>query len=791
MNYESDIHKLNSKGFVILRASRANNAPIGWKRKISPSNKVKWGYVQEMADPLLSTYHSTFNAAILARSHCGFYLGHGNLCCIDLDVKKVDAQIAIDLKDSIVKKFGANVVVELTKSNGFHIYFLYEKREDNIPNWTGLDAKTKNWIELYYSKRFIACYLSNSKKYKLLHSSILDLKPLSTKQHTALLGLMSEFRGEEKAKKIRASNNSPVDRETWQQAEEYVRQLEERQLDITGDNPTWFKIGKGFVNAFGSKGFEMFNRLSQFSSTYNADTIETQYQSWCNNETPKDKRITIATFFKICADNGLNDLTTITTLRNNPPAKVSEFELVLTKKERMPEHVHTLVEAFLKHVEICCIDTAYFYVYETTHWVKRNSKQVVDLLNNFVDRSDVEDKYRKLLRTLPYLDMAIRELKLITQRDAIEPMTGNLHDGVFINLENGVLHINIKTGKRKLLDHESKYNFTTILPFCYEPAAECRKFDAWIGAQIPDATLHTAYYAFVASCLTKHKADIIMLLVGDTSTGKSSLIDITRRLIGLENSVAISAGILFGGTPEAQTQAMQMENKLLAYDFDSQPFKHLEMLLKVAAQEPLPGWQMHVTRRPIINYGRLLIAMNPYSYSVFNPAVARRLITVNMDVKIEKDNSVMPAIYEHELAGIFNHILNIGIRHLIENGGQIKITEKMRQATIDFHTRERDSVRWFKSLYLVPKPTTDKSNKRSIDEKMKLANPNTTVKYTSITQLYQEYRTWMMDNEGVPESKIQLRKHFAADLKLIGIYDDQVFRAGKAKEYGVFVALSF
>lgn len=781
MSNEKEIQKLHNKGFVILRATRTNNAPIGWKRKISPTNKIKWGYTAEMADPLLAVYHNTFSASILSRSHCGFYLGHGDLCCIDLDTKKTDIQVA-EIVAKVVNAFGDKCAVERTKSNGYHIYFLYKERLDNEPNWTGLDAKTKNWIEAYYSKRFIACYLSNSKKYILEHGDLLSLKVLTKKEHTKLLGFFALFKNKKKTKH-KTNKQHDVDEHTWEQAETYVKQIEEKELDITGDNPLWFKIGKGFANAFGAKGFDMFNRLSQFSPLYNADTIETDYTNFVNGEkNPRDKPITIATFFKICDDQGLNDLETLATLKLHPAASTKEFELVLSKKERMPEHVHTLVAAFLQHIEICCIDGAAFYIFEQTHWIKRNVKYVIDLVNNFVDRSDVEDRYRKLLRTVPYLKMAIEELKLTTMRDALEPRTGNLHDGIFINLENGVLHVNIKTGKRKLLDHESSYNFTTLLPFCYDPVALSPKFDKWMQVQVPDTALHKSYYAFVASCLTRHKADIIMLLVGDTMTGKSSLIEITRRIIGLENSAAISAGILFSGTAEAQTQAMQMENKLLAYDFDSQPFKHMELLLKVAAQEPLPGWQMHVTRRPITNYGRLLIAMNKYSYSVFNEAIARRLITINMDVKVIKDNTVMPAIYEHELAGIFNHVLNTGMRHLIEHGGQIEVTDAMRKATEEFHMRERDSVRWFKDYYTVLKLSTDKTNKLTAAQKLQAANKGTNIIETSVTKLYLLYKDYLIEKEGVPENKIQLRKHFAADLKIIGVEDVMVNKPGRAAE---------
>jgi phage/plasmid-associated DNA primase len=783
VNRAKEIQALHDRGFVILRATRTNNSPIGWKRK--QGAKTKWGYVDEMNDPHLTTYRSTFSAEILARSHCGFYLGHGNLCCIDLDTKKVTLEQTTKLKNEIVKVLGERVVVvETTKSNGYHIYFLYAKREQNQPDWTG--KKKENWIEVYYSKRFIACYLSNSKKYSLERGEFTNLKTLSTSQYSKLLNVLRPYEGKKQHVKKSARKEIPVDEHTWKQAEAYVKQLEEKGLDITGDNHTWFKIGKGFANAFGAKGYEMFNRLSQFGPTYNADTIEAAYENFVSGENrARDSKITIASFFKMCNDVGLLDLTTQQTLQLHPPAQDKEFELILAKKESMAEHVHTMVTAFLQHVEICCLDSSTFYIFEQTHWIKRNVKQVIDLINNFVDRSDVDARYRKKLRTVPYLKMAIEELKLITLRDALEPNTGNLHEGIFVNMENGILHVNLKTGKRKLLDHESSYNFTTILPFCYEPAASCAKFDAWLLKQIPDKELHTAYYAFVASCLTRHKADIIMLLAGETSTGKSSLIDVTRRLIGLENSVAISAGILFGGTSEAQTQAMQMENKLLAYDFDSQPFRHLEMLLKVAAQEPIPGWQMHVTRRAVVNYGRVLIAMNPYSYSVFNPAVARRLITVNMNVKVEKDNTVMPEIYE-EVAGIFNHVLNIGVRHLIENVGQIKITGAMRDATVQFHTRGKDAVRWFESKYFKLKQSNDFGKQKSLKQKLYAINGGVEPQFMTVTSMYQEYRTWLEDEEGYAPSRLQLRKHFAEDLRNYGVEDGLIKENGEVSR-GVYV----
>jgi phage/plasmid-associated DNA primase len=783
MNYEKEISLLHKRGYVILKASRSTNAPVGWKQ----AGSKRWGYTQEMADPELKTYKNTFSPSSLAKSHCGFYLGHGGLCCIDLDTKKTTIEITEGLKSLIIKQLGDKVAVETTKSNGFHIYFNYSERLANVPDFTG-KAKN-NWIELYYSKRFIACYLSDTKRYKLVHGTILNLQPLTKEEHTKLMKCLAPYKTKESKKKRRATSSIEVDKEIWDEAENYIKQLEEKQLDITGDEPTWFRIGKALASAFGYKGLDMFNRISMFSPLYNADEIEEVYKRYVEDDGKRNgEKITIATFFKMCVDAGLNDLRTAQTLQLNPPAPNKEYQIIISKKDPIYEKTHAVVTAFRNHLPICCLDSSTFYVFKTTHWELCNSKEVMDLIYEFLKLCDIDARIMRAMHTVPYIELILKELRLTTLRNAIEPHTGSLREGIFINLENGILHVNVKSGKTKQLDHDHSYNFTTVLPYPYDAEARCPKFDAWMDKQIPNKALHELYYAFVASCLTRHKADIIMLLAGPTSTGKSSLIEITRRLIGIDNSAAISAAILFSGTSEAQTQAMQMENKLLAYDFDAQPFKNQELLLKMATGEPLPGWQMHVARRPVVNYGRLIIAMNPNNYSVFNDAIARRFITIPMEVKIEKDNSVMPAIYENEMSGIFNKVLTIGIAYLEKHGGQIRDTAETKAATLQFHMSSRDAVRWFEDHYIKLKLSNDKSTNKSILAKLTKSNPGISITFTTTSEMYEQFRHWMEFVEGYTINKIPLRKHFAADLKQYGI-EDTVIRVGDTLRRGCYIGI--
>jgi len=156
---------------------------------------------------------------------------------------------------------------------------------------------------------------------------------------------------------------------------------------------------------------------------------------------------------------------------------------------------------------------------------------------------------------------------------------------------------------------------------------------------------------------------------------------------------------------------------------------------------------------------------------------------------VEKENNVMPAIYENELAGIFNHVLNVGIKHLIENVGKIKVTNEMKKATLDFHLHARDSIKWFNENFCALKPPIEAGNKLTLQQKYEDANPDVKViKFTTIADMYRNFRSWLEDVEGYPVNKIPLRKHFAADLELYGVKEGFAKIAGQLHR-GVYVGV--
>ncbi len=97
---------------------------------------------------------------------------------------------------------------------------------------------------------------------------------------------------------------------------------------------------------------------------------------------------------------------------------------------------------------------------------------------------------------------------------------------LLINLKNGVLKINIKTGKKEVMDHHEDFYFTSILDFKYDPNAKC---DLWLETlndilPIKDSQIMYRYF-MVYSLLNKfHDWETCLYLYGLGGTGKSTLI---------------------------------------------------------------------------------------------------------------------------------------------------------------------------------------------------------------------------------------------------------------------------
>jgi len=135
----------------------------------------------------------------------------------------------------------------------------------------------------------------------------------------------------------------------------------------------------------------------------------------------------------------------------------------------------------------------------------------------------------------------IKEFKGLVLRTNIVPMeffTTKIQRK--INFLNG--YLDIHTGKLK--PHDKKMGFRYVLPYDYDPLANCPLFEAFLTRVTCEdsslATLILEYFGYAISgegCW----AQKMLILLGEGANGKSTLVNIMRRVFGEANCSAVSA----------------------------------------------------------------------------------------------------------------------------------------------------------------------------------------------------------------------------------------------------------
>jgi hypothetical protein len=90
---------------------------------------------------------------------------------------------------------------------------------------------------------------------------------------------------------------------TSQQVAHIIRQLEDRQIDITTTYPIWRDIGFALSDAFGEEGRDFFHRISRLYPAYNQVECNKQYDNCLKS---KKEGITIATFIHHAKNAGVS-----------------------------------------------------------------------------------------------------------------------------------------------------------------------------------------------------------------------------------------------------------------------------------------------------------------------------------------------------------------------------------------------------------------------------------------------------------------------------------------------------
>jgi hypothetical protein len=94
-----------------------------------------------------------------------------------------------------------------------------------------------------------------------------------------------------------AVKNSPGDT-----VQKFIEIIKQTNIDITMDEPDWFRISCAFANEFGETGRDYFHQVSQFHSGYDSRETDRKYDRALKSR----YRYGIGTFIKVCRDYGID-----------------------------------------------------------------------------------------------------------------------------------------------------------------------------------------------------------------------------------------------------------------------------------------------------------------------------------------------------------------------------------------------------------------------------------------------------------------------------------------------------
>jgi putative DNA primase/helicase len=282
-----------------------------------------------------------------------------------------------------------------------------------------------------------------------------------------------------------------------------------------------------------------------------------------------------------------------------------------------------------------------------------------------------------------------------------------------MNFANGVLDLDTET----LYPHSPEYGFRSVLPYPYDPTAKAPQFRKFLAdvmdgrEELINVALEFAGYSFSNDRCWAQKG---MILTGEGSNGKSTLMDVFKALAGKGNYSSLTLmdiqketsrkmldGKLFNLAEETPTYAM----------IESSVFKNL-----VSGGETTMR-MLYKHAYEIENKTKFIFACNelPRTRDTTR-GFFRRLIVVPFDRNFEDDPAKDPFIKQklmEELPGIFNLVIR-GYKRLQKQRGFT--ASPIIQDQIEQYRTDIDTVRaWYKECVEVldynepdgPEPSLD------------------------------------------------------------------------------------
>lgn len=362
-------------------------------------------------------------------------------------------------------------------------------------------------------------------------------------------------------------------------------------------------------------------------------------------------------------------------------------------------------------------------IYRFTHWEKLEQQQFYDFVNEAMAKMGISDG---VIHDPGFVKKVYEHVALSVAHTFKGKMMIN---EVVINLLNGTLHFS-PDGTAILSPHHREDNFTYVLPYVYDPMAQCERFQQFLDEVLPEKEAQNLLAEYVASCLTRNiKIEKMLVLKGSGSNGKSVLMDILECFFGRENVSNVS---LADVTNDDKKRAM-IEHKLANISYESGREVEASVLKQLVSNEPVGAYINYVGPFTMYDYARFITSFNVMMMAENTYAFHRRIILLPFNVTITEDKAdknLAKKIIDSELPGILNWVIEGMKRFLVNNSFTVS---PLAEDALRRYRLQSDNVRLFLSDVC------------EISEEYP----------TSGVKLYEAYKRYCLDDQMKPLSRIK------------------------------------
>lgn len=364
---------------------------------------------------------------------------------------------------------------------------------------------------------------------------------------------------------------------------------------------------------------------------------------------------------------------------------------------------------------IYCLEENKFYVYENGYW---------KLIHEFELLFHISKKIQINHFTITRKKQIIDNLKILTFK-----RLDNLNNFHGLNLNNYM--IEPLTGS--VIKHDQKYLSTIRLNYNYEFKSPCNLWIKTLNEIFEnDKEKINILQEYIGYSLTREISyEKSLLLLGESRSGKSTILETVSKILGEENTSSVALEYL--SNPQYTPMLI---NKLVNIDFDvASNCEKFEANFKIITSgEPVSVNQKFIATFKFRPFCKLIMAANKFPrITDHSSAFYKRLMILpcNRIFEPEEQDTNLKFKLTEELPGILNWAIE-GL-HKLKARGRFEINKKFMVDAIEELREESNPV----DIFFKENIVIDVNERCEVDKQ----------------ELYEKYAQWCKDNGNAPMAK--------------------------------------